>query len=338
MFLLFVAAVQLGLYFFCMSRHWQNLLIFDGAVVSGFLLIYKVYFRRDFSFLQLVKYCETKIQNYVFGKYKNISEEIKEHKEEMKQLEPLLNPAPQLPQRRIYHLIAPEDYQASRKFMEEKGLALMDHEKKEGAKVGVPVDNYIVFGEGAPVYYMIRSNVFMHLADRMLIEAKDKYPERFGTGDADDVIDALLLHYPYGEKSWYIDFLKDEQFCYIMQLNNGAFSDKILRIDLFRLFQKNKKGVNEFTGGLFHLLKHFSHGGTPLSTGSGENDIVHINKLLMDIAVAFFTHPHILKKKDHFEIKVPISDKHQFNIAIYFEENSKVYFIKTIHVEALGTI
>ena len=240
--------------------------------------------------------------------------------------------------KRIYHTISHEDFQSSRKFMEEKGVALMNHEQKDGANVGVPIDNYIVYGEGDSIYYLIRSNVFMHLVDNLLIEAKDKYPAYFGTGDASDVIDGLLEHYPYGEKEWYIDFLRSEQFCYIMEFKNGVFSDKILRIDLFRLYKDSieVKGKKEFVGGLFHLLKHFSHSGIPLSTGAGENDIANVNALLIKIAVAFFSQPHVEEDAENFVIKLPLNEEHQLRIVLYLEVNTQVYFIRTVHKEPLG--
>lgn len=238
--------------------------------------------------------------------------------------------------KRIYKYVSHEDFQASRKFMEEKGLALMKHEKKDGAKTGAPINNYIVYGEDDVVYYLIRSNVFMHLADEMLFEAKEKFPEYFGTGDASDVIDGLQKYYPYGEKEWYIEFLRDEQFCYIMQLKNGTFTDKILRVDLYRQYKDNEKGKKEFVGGLFHMLKHFSHNRIPLSTGKGENEIVHINDLLTKIAVSFFNHPHIEEKQDSYIIKVPLSEKYQLRIVLYYEKNTEVYFIRTVHKEEIG--
>lgn len=238
--------------------------------------------------------------------------------------------------KKIFSHISYENFQASRKFMEQKGSALMHHEKKDGAKVGVPINNYLIYGDDEIQYYLVRSNVFMHLVDGMIMEAKDQFPEYFGTGDASDVIDGLLKHYPYGEKDWYIDFLKDEQFCYIMQLKNGTFSDKILRVDLFRQYKENAKGKKEFVGGLFHMLKHFSHGGIPLSTGKGETEIVHINELLTNIAIAFFTNPHIEEQQDSYVIKVSLSEKYQLRIVLYYEVNTGVYFIRTAHKEALG--
>lgn len=239
--------------------------------------------------------------------------------------------------RKILYYISWEDFQASRDFIELKGMALMNHENKDGAKVGFPIQNYIAVQEGERTFYMVRSNVFMHLVDTMIIQAKDKFPEKFGTGNATDVIEALHSNYPYGNFEWYTEFLRDEQFCYIIENERGTFADKIPRIDLFRLLQDNEGGGKDFTGGLMHALKYFSHNDIPLSTGKGINNIIHINVLLVDIAIAFFTHPHIKEKRDNYVIKIPISDKYQLRIILYFEKNIGVYFINTVYKEDLGS-
>ncbi|MEJ7626196.1 MAG: hypothetical protein WKF35_04995 [Ferruginibacter sp.] len=61
-----------------------------------------------------------------------------------------------------------------------------------------------------------------------------------------------------------------------------------MRIDLFRHLKANANGKNDFVGGLFHALKHFTHSGKALSTESQNNDIPSLEYLLVFIARAFF--------------------------------------------------
>lgn len=226
-----------------------------------------------------------------------------------------------------------EDYQLSRTFIENASVKLMNHENKGHAKVGFPWQNYICFTEGGTTYYLVRTNVFMHLIDSMLYEAKDKFPERFGTGNADDVLEALYYHYPFGELNWFKDFLKDDQFCYAIAQRNGQFDSLILRIDLFRKLEENANGGRDFTGGLFHALKHFSHEGIPLSIGTDINNISHINELLADITVGFFTTPHVHEKKDNYIVIVPISEEYQLRVSVFLEKATGIYFINTVFKE-----
>lgn len=119
------------------------------------------------------------------------------------------------------------------------------------------------------------------------------YDIRFkrGTGDAEDVIDALYntSGYKYwGTKQDYINFLTGHACCYVVYQDNGIFSD-ILRIDMFRSTMPNKEDPTkiDFVGGLLHTLKHFSIKDQNLSTGTYIYNIFDIRHIIYLIGMAF---------------------------------------------------
>jgi len=85
-FILFIAVIQ-----FILFLVHSNIIIWDTIFTSGFLFLYTIYFRKKFSLIELVKFCEIKIQNKVFGKYVTIDEQIEKHQEEVKDLEQSLS-------------------------------------------------------------------------------------------------------------------------------------------------------------------------------------------------------------------------------------------------------
>lgn len=224
-----------------------------------------------------------------------------------------------------------EDFQASRDFIEEKALAMMSHRKKDAVKVGFPLQNYTILALKDRRFYLIKSNVFKVLVDSLIIETIEKKPDNFGTKNADDVINAIYEMEPVGTLSSFPSFLQEEQFCYIIENDKGKF-EKILRIDLFgKLHQTQNR--TEFIGGLLHALKHFAYQGKPLSTHDGGHEIININSLLAQIGTAFFTIPLIHQEKRNFLIYVPLNDKYQLRMSIYYEKETDMYYLNTVFKE-----
>ncbi len=86
------------------------------------------------------------------------------------------------------------DYLAAQAMLEKKSLGLMDHEKKEMAKTGFPYQSYTIYPIKGRIFYVPAPNVFRHIIMKnVLLEAITKYPERFGTDDALDVIEKLSV-------------------------------------------------------------------------------------------------------------------------------------------------
>ena len=100
--------------------------------------------------------------------------------------------------------------------------------------------------------------------------------------------------YPFSEdsyKSLYntddYSYFTNEGCAYVIPVHSIKDNDKpvkILRIDLFRMISKDGK---DFTGGLFHVLRHFSINKENLSYKNDIFDIFDIHHIVYLIASAF---------------------------------------------------
>ena len=176
------------------------------------------------------------------------------------------------------------------------------HENDERQKVGksldafqfgFPINNIWLFltGKNGEKFYIIFNVSFFSMISAQIKQAQTQYPENFGTGNADDVMDALYQVSNYkgwGDKNAYLDYLVDHCCCYVVFRVNGEFGD-VLRIDLFRAIKPNKNtpGKNDVVGGLLHVLKHFSLDGKNLATGTDKNDVFDVCHIIYLIAMAF---------------------------------------------------
>lgn len=222
-----------------------------------------------------------------------------------------------------------EDYSAARDFLKEKLLNLMRHEGKNFAKVGFPIQSYANYPIKGRMFHSISTNVFREVLKDVLIEAVKKYPENFGTGNATDVLEAIYKIEPISDLDDFIEFLRTEQFCCIIENINGVISRDILRIDLFRRLDI-KKEIKIFTGGIFHALKHFSFEGQNLSTGNEINNIL-IPERIIEIAIKafFFEQRQQINKKTFYSL-YDLNEKYNLKFVFYFEDKTNVYFIKTV--------
>ena len=224
-----------------------------------------------------------------------------------------------------------EEFQRTREFIEKKSLDLMKHETKDAAKVGFPINNYRKYLLQGKTFYCIKSNVFKAIIEEYLAQAQKKYPEKFGTGNAIDVIEAIYNLEPTFDLNRFIEFLQNEQFAYIIESKDGEITDKILRIDLFRKLDENEKGQKEFTGGIFHSFKHFSIDNINLSTGQDIHNIQYPEQLLHLATEAFFIAEGNHENPKKLVSFVSMDDNYNLKFVFYLEENTQVYFIKTIH-------
>lgn len=239
-------------------------------------------------------------------------------------------------------MISFEEYDALKAYLEPKLLELWRHENEVRKERGLEGLNYFQTGfpitevyhyhvEGDHNFYII-FNVSCHrLLRDGILEALDAFPEKFGTGNAMDVVDALYegsYFNSFGDKDRYIKFLADNACCYVVYANGTEFGD-ILRLDTFRSVEakKNNPNVYDFTGGLLHVLKHFSHEGRNLAVGRDVHDLFDLEHLVYLIAMAFR-----LKEGEGCSWTA-IQDLHvgQMRAAFYKEETTGVYFIKTYH-------
>jgi hypothetical protein len=226
------------------------------------------------------------------------------------------------------------DFLAAKQFIEEKALALMSHEKKDYAKVGFPPQNYTVYNIKGRTFYSVGTNIFRGILNDVLLEAMQQFPLNFGTGNAISVIHALNKVEPlYGRTKDVIRILQNENFSYVVENVNGKIPDRILRLDLFRQLNpiKHKRRKYDFTGGLFHALKHFSFKGKPLSTGNDKNDLVHPRQIIEHAIKAFFFEPEQFIDPLTYVSHIDLNEKYRLKFIFYHEPNTKVFFIKTIH-------
>jgi hypothetical protein len=231
------------------------------------------------------------------------------------------------------HIITFEEFQRTRRFIEKKSLALMQHEAKGVVKAGFPTQNYKRYLIQNRTFYCIKSDAFKEIIENYLVRAQNKFPEKFGTGNAMDVIEAIYNIKPLFTLEQFTEFLRNEQFAYIIESKDGEIVDKILRIDLFRKLDVNSSEGKEFTGGIFHAFKHFSINNLNLSTGKDIHEVINPEQILLLATEAFFIASGTHETPKKFISRIPLDEKYLLKFVFYFEENTGVYFIMTIHKE-----
>lgn len=199
-------------------------------------------------------------------------------------------------------LLAKQEYDELMAYLKPIFWKIWNHENNERKKVGKSLD---AFQFGFPInniwlyltekngekFYVICNVGFFTMISRQIKTAQTQYSEKFSTGNADDVIDALYWVSNYrelGDKNAYLDYLVDHCCSYVVYRVNDEFGD-VLRIDLLRAIMPNKKipGKNDVVGGLLHVLKHFSLDGKNLATGTDKNDVFDVMHIIYLIAMAF---------------------------------------------------
>lgn len=182
----------------------------------------------------------------------------------------------------------------------------MKHENKNYAKVGFPFNNYTIYPIIDRNFYCIQTNTFKDIIEEDYLHALKQNSDSFGTGNAMDIIKELFKsknHLSF-DLERFSNFLKTEQFCYIVENANGEIRDNILRIDLFRKLEPGTKNSLEFVGGIFHSFKHFSIDNINLSTGNDINEIENPKDVIQLAIKAFFFADNFIN--GNFDSKIPI--------------------------------
>ncbi len=226
-----------------------------------------------------------------------------------------------------------EEFQNTRKYVEKKALELMSHEEKNDAVTGVPINNYRVFQFQGRAFYSVQINTFMVIVDDHLNKAQLTTPEKFGTKDARDVLEALYQLNPYSDLEWFENFLRHEKCAYVFESEGGEVVDRMLRIDLFRMIRLDKKGRPEFVGGLLHALKHFSKGGVPYSTDKANHELSHPQSLIGQIITAFFGLEGVFENVNEYVVLKDFDEKYNLKFVFYREANTGVFFLNTVYKE-----
>lgn len=124
----------------------------------------------------------------------------------------------------------------------------------------------------------------------------------------------------------YIEHCKYETCSYIVHKDVNGFDDNILRLDLFRKIDHNeKKGINTFTGGLFHILNHFNLD----KNRKGHRDYIYgIEYLQILCARTFFIRTKVEDKNNMIA-----NDKNIKFVFFTEQEDSNVSFLSTVYID-----
>ncbi|MBQ3609055.1 MAG: hypothetical protein IJO27_02335 [Bacilli bacterium] len=237
--------------------------------------------------------------------------------------------------------ISREEYDNLMAFMEPRIMSLWEHENNERNKqnrtpldmfqIGFSInDIYHYYIEEDYDFYMIFNGSQLKLIYSTLLKALENHPDKFGTGDAWNILDALYdvdIYQQYNDIKSYIEYLSDHACCYIVYKKGNDFESDILRIDLFRHVKPNEKDNSkyDFIGGLMHTLKHFSIEDKNLSTGKDIFNVFDIHHIIYLIAMEFRLREGSGKKFEAIQKLTNAIMKASF----YKEENTGIFFLNT---------
>ena len=146
--------------------------------------------------------------------------------------------------------------------------------------------------------------------------------------DAYSIVDSYLSEFNI-DKQAKADFLSNEKCAYYIKAN-GEEIDRVLRLDLFRMI-KDLNGREEFVGGLFHAMKHFSLNGSNYAYGNDDNESFDIRHIAY-LAACAFCQPLIQSdtKTNVYESTVEVGSK-KYKAVFFYESISEIYFLNTIY-------
>ena len=165
----------------------------------------------------------------------------------------------------------------------------------------------------------------VRLYERCLASDSDS----FETGNASEILKTLY------EKSQYHSSFEDyklylltEACYYVIESNQNGFGD-VLRIDLYRKEDlKPGTDIKEFTGGLFHCLKHFTIKENNLVNNSDVSCVSNIFDIIYLIGKCF-----INRRKECLSCINSGDNRHYYKAVFFKEEDSNIFFLKTFHIE-----
>lgn len=242
-------------------------------------------------------------------------------------------------------MISEELYDKTREFVEKKAYNLWIHENEILKKKNLPEKNMFQYGFNIDECFcyeltdvkiiFLLNTFFLKNINTNIVLSQNTSSELFGTGNALDVLSALFNNSrTLVDFEQYILLQKDFACCYVVFMRDGNLEDEVLRIDMFRKLDQNKQHQKkkDFTGGLLHILKHYSIKGKNLSVGNDKNDVDSIDQILIDIARAFICKQSDKRCDTDFVSVIDNNNNHKLKVVFYREVNTNVYFIKTSHI------
>jgi hypothetical protein len=219
-----------------------------------------------------------------------------------------------------------------REFINNMSTLLMKSERRSFTKSGFDISHYREIENAGRKFVIISTNVFYQILDSVLIEACEKYPENFGKDNVNKVLQALYLVENMGTPDQFFDFLKNEQFAWILEIIDENVSRYVLRVELFRQrnIVKNEETKDEFTGGVFHCFKHFTYKGIPLSTKKENKEINHPNSIIEFLIQGFFFTELKKKTENDYESKKNLPKGKELCFSFYKEDITGIYFVNSV--------
>lgn len=219
-----------------------------------------------------------------------------------------------------------------RAFIIKKSSSLMKSEGKTFAKIAFDESHFSQIIYNNRKFVIISTNVFSKILESVLTVACTKYPENFGTGDFNKVLEAIYNIEKFGDMDHFCDFLKTEQFAWILEAIDNTVNKNVLRVELFRTVKPTKEDTSktEFVGGAFHLFKHFTYKGIPLSTKKENTAISHPSSLLELLIDGFYFNELIQKTESKYKSTMICSTTSVLDYAFYRNIDADVYFINSI--------
>ena len=182
------------------------------------------------------------------------------------------------------------------------------------------------------LFYFVCNYSFLKIVEKNLLSSRKNFPELFGTGDAQTIIEALYKESGHQNSiDEYREYLRNYACCYILYETGDTLSPNVLRIDLFRILKENKNNPlkMEFVGGFFHILDHFSINGQYLATEKDKNEVSEIDDILIYIAKAFLNREGIKEKET--KVTIQMENGKPLNCVFFWDEAKEVYYLTTIH-------
>ncbi len=238
--------------------------------------------------------------------------------------------------------ISREEHQALSQFIKMKSKALFDHDNANGHPRNVFIGQ-MARGEcfkvdicGGINLYFAFSRLIRTIIEVTLPVAMEHIPEAFGKKDATAIIQALKETYPYYQSyERFVSFLARENCIYVAKNTNGVFADELLRLDLFRRIQKNPKDDSvDFTGGLFHAMKHFDLD-KRLFWSPNHQYSTDMYELIIYLSKGFFRNREIRKKNDRISYysSLDVEEGRRLVANYYKEQDSDVFFLNTCRIQ-----
>lgn len=224
--------------------------------------------------------------------------------------------------------------------MEEISMGLMQAENKDDCLASVSIYDWKFFSlnQSGDLYVAVPSAAFKRfIFNREYLKVVDAFPAHFGTKNDWEIVKAIKQHErnslirEYSDEE-YLNYIKGETASYIFKIEDGmTLSEKVLRLDLCRGINKR----NQFMGGVFHVLKHFTLGGyETLSSFGKELSVETWTEIYHNIIINFFSDKFFPEKENYYEAFSTLADGHKLRGVYYKNPVVPVYFLDSLRVDS----